>query len=159
MTTSSALDPATAAIAVPGRGVPGMIGRVLGRRVVRFAMVGTVNTAIDFGLFVALATAGIPVFGANAVSTSAGLLFSYFANRRFTFGVGGRHDPKAVLLFVAVTGTGLWLVQPLVILGVAALLPASLPALLVTGAGKAAAIAVGLVWNFALYRTVVFRAR
>ena len=143
--------------AIPAPVALGRVRRLVGLRAVRFALVGSVNTAIDFGIFAALAALGAPIVVANTVSTSSGLLFSYFANRRFTFNVGARHDLRGVLLFVAVTGTGLWAVQPLVILGVMALLPSAMPVALSAGVGKIAGIAVGLVWNFLLYKKVVFR--
>lgn len=156
MVTSSAFDGTVG----PIRPAPsGVVGRLLQRTAFRFVVVGATNTGIDFGLFVLLSAVGVPVVVANTASTSAGLLFSYFANRRFTFGVGGRHDLRGVLLFLGVTGVGLWVLQPLVILAVTALLPAGLPVVVAACIGKAAGIGVGLVWNFTLYRAVVFRIR
>ena len=156
---STAQQPQQMVDGAPSRGstIPTGARRLLDATALRFALVGSVNTAIDFGLFVGLSALGTPLLLANTASTSAGLVFSYFANRRFTFGVGARHDLRGILLFVAITGVGLWVVQPLVILGVSALLPITTPAAAAAALGKAAGIAVGLVWNFVWYRTVVFR--
>lgn len=128
-------------------------------RGMRFALVGVLNTAIDFTVLFVLVHLGLPVFGANLISTSAGMVFSFLVNRSFTFGFNGT---KSVLLqvvqFVAITLVGLWLIQPLVmgLVGVAlggSGLDASMRLLL----GKAAATCVSLVWNFTLYQLVVFR--
>lgn len=60
-----------------------------------------------------------------------------------------------MLLFVAVTGSGLWLVQPRIPVGVMALLPAAIPVALAAGFGKIAGIAVDLTWNLLLCKRVV----
>jgi putative flippase GtrA len=123
----------------------------------RFALVGVVNTAIDFVLFGLLSLLGTPLLVANFVSTSCGMTFSYLANRSWTFR-SAASVRRSLAPFLLVTATGLWLVQPVVIALVARVLTDS-------GLGvdlrtiwipKAAAIGVGMVWNFAWYRWVVF---
>ena len=55
--------------------------------VVRFAIVGAINTAVDFCLFMVLAAwAGLPVALSNTLSYSAGVACSFALNRTFTFG-------------------------------------------------------------------------
>ncbi|MFJ4232845.1 GtrA family protein [Cellulosimicrobium cellulans] len=130
------------------------------RRVGTFALVGVANTLIDLVLFGVLRSAGAGILLANALSTTAGLTFSFVANRRFTFGDRAGRSWRQLLLFVGGTGVGLWVLQPLVIVGAGALLEgwgaASPTALL--WLPKIAAIGVGMVWNYLFYDKVAFRA-
>ncbi|WP_210650127.1 GtrA family protein [Nocardioides sp. SYSU D00065] len=125
----------------------------------RFALVGVVNTAIDLVLFAVLSTAGCGLLLANTVSTSAGMAFSFAANRAFSF--RSTASVRSTLgPFLAVTLVGLWVLHPLVIWAAAAVLGGlgvpAVPALLL---GKVAAVAVGLVWNYTWYGRVVFAER
>lgn len=125
-------------------------------RIVRFCLVGGVNTAIDFVGYLLLTAAGVHFLVANLLSTSAGMGFSFVANRYFTFGAGAGGAVRQGALFLAFTAFGLWVIQPLVIFGVTAAMDgprAGLPGLL----PKCAAIGVGLIWNYAFYSRVVFR--
>ena len=126
----------------------------------RFAVVGVVNTAIDFVIFGVLASLGVPVLVANFVSTSAGMTFSFLVNRSWTF--RSTQSVRSTLgPFVLVTAVGLWVIQPLVILLVGDLLDALVPTmatdLRTVWLPKAVAIGVGLLWNFSWYRRAVFR--
>lgn len=136
------------------------LASLLGREVLRFGLVGVANTAIDLGLYFLLQLNGTPLLIANLISTSAGLAFSFVANRLFTFSArpSGRAG-RQLVLFVVCTGIGLWLIQPLVLVGMGALLAGfgqlgDLRILL----GKLAAIAFGMVWNWSVYSRIVFRA-
>lgn len=125
----------------------------------RFVLVGLANTALDVGVLWWGLRAGLALVPANLISTTAGLTFSFLVNRRFTFRFrGSKSVRRQVAEFVGVTLVGLWLLQPPVILAVSALATsrwlAPEPALL---AGKLVATGVSLVWNFVLYRWVVFR--
>lgn len=123
----------------------------------RFALVGVVNTLIDFGLFAVLTAAGVGVLPANTVSTSAGMAFSFFVNRAWSFR-SERPARETVVPFLAVTLFGLWVLHPLVIWGTAAVgRHYGYEGAEVLWLGKAAAIAVGLVWNFTWYDRVVFK--
>ncbi|SDC07054.1 Putative flippase GtrA (transmembrane translocase of bactoprenol-linked glucose) [Geodermatophilus telluris] len=133
-------------------------------RLLRFGLVGLVNTGIDLGLYVGLRSVGVGLLGANAVSTTAGLLFSFAANGSFTFGDrAGGSRLRTAALFLLTTGVGLWVLQPLVIAGVGHLLRTwgagdwwpAVPVLAL--APKLAGIAVGVVWNYLAYDRLVFR--
>ncbi len=128
------------------------------RQFLRFASWGVVNTLVDFLLYLVLVVAGLPVVAANFVSTSAGMCVSFYGNRRFVFGASGR-TTRALVLFLVVAGTGVWLIQPAVILATASWLPLGdvrIPGV-ETWLPKAAAIAMAMVWNFLLYKHLVFR--
>ena len=126
----------------------------------RFALVGVVNTAIDFVGFGLLAAGGLPLLLANFLSTTAGMTFGFFAHRAFSFR-SEKPWRQTVLPFLLTTATGLWIVQPVVIWLVGDLLAAASGtdgALVEVWIPKACAIGVALVWNFALYHLVVFPA-
>lgn len=116
------------------------------------------NTLIDIGLFMALHTPlGITL--ANFVSTSAGMTFSFVVNGLFTF-KADRLTLRHALLFLATTGTTMWLVQPVAIHLMLALAPGSgEPGQLTVLAVKVLAIGVSFVLNFLAYRFVVWPDR
>ncbi|MFJ4107271.1 GtrA family protein [Oerskovia enterophila] len=130
-----------------------------GTRVLRFALVGMVNTAIDLLLFGLLRHLGLGVLLANTVSTSAGLAFSFGANRRFTFGDRQGKRGQQAILFLGGTGVGLWVLQPVVILTSEAIMRNAnvTSSLVLLWLPKILAIGCGLVWNFLFYDKVVFR--
>ncbi|HEX4686040.1 MAG TPA: GtrA family protein [Nocardioides sp.] len=119
--------------------------------VVRFATVGVANTVIDLALF-GMLLAPLGLLRANLVSTSVGMVFSFVANGRHTFGVTSLTGRQA-LAFLATNGFTMWLLQPSVIILAHAMLGA--PLLL----AKTAALASSVVTNFALYRYAVFPVR
>ena len=52
----------------------------------RFTIVGSINTVIDFSILFTLATLfNVPKELANFVSTFVAFLFSFFANKKYTF--------------------------------------------------------------------------
>jgi putative flippase GtrA len=124
---------------------------------IRFGLVGIVNSLVDLVLYTALSLLGIGAVPANLVSTTAGTACSFLLNRGFTFRAGAGRLRVQLAYFVLVNIVGLWVLHPLVIAAVTAALPAASP-LLGAAVPKAAAIAVGLGWNFLLYNRVVFRA-
>lgn len=127
------------------------------RRPVRFAIVGLLNTAVDLGLFGLLSACGVEILLANLVSTSAGLATSWVGNRRFVFRPDGAYW-STLTKFVLVTGTGLWVVQPLLLVGVAHALERLGDGLLWSAfLPKLVAIAAGVLWNYVAYSHIVFR--
>lgn len=124
----------------------------------RFGLVGIGNTLVDLVGYTALVAVGVPVFWANLASTTAGMLLSFTLNRSFTFRATDGDARLQALLFFGVTATGLWLVQPLVITLTSPLFT-GLTGVAAIVAPKAAALVVGLVWNYSLYSRLVFRRR
>lgn len=78
----------------------------------KFSFVGVISTVLDYtilnGLVFLLHT---PVLAANLVSTTAGGIVSYQLNKKHTF-EGRRHSrKKALLIYILITGTGIYIIQ------------------------------------------------
>ncbi|MGV9769745.1 GtrA family protein [Microbacterium sp. NPDC003461] len=129
-------------------------------QLIRFALVGGLNTAVDFAILFLLRALGVPLIVANTVSTTVGLCVSFLLNRSYTFRSGGGRG-RQFALFLVVTLFGLWVLQPLVIVGVGWVLDElwTLDENLVLLIGKLAATVVSMTWNYILYARVVFRHR
>ena len=122
---------------------------------IRFALVGGTNTAIDFGILFLLHSLGLNKYIANIVSTSVAFVFSFFANRSFTF-KSKKNAGKQVIPFLVVTLTGLWVLQPAVIWAV--LIPlGNLDQNIALFIAKLIATVVSLIWNYILYSRFVFK--
>ncbi|MEV0676122.1 GtrA family protein [Actinosynnema sp. NPDC050436] len=124
----------------------------------RFAVVGIANTAVDLVAYTLLALAGVPMFVANLVSTSAGMVCSFTLNRSFTFRAKGGDVRTQILLFALVTAVGLWVVQPIVISLTGGAF-AGTPEVVAVVGPKLVALAFTLVWNYVLYNKLVFRQK
>ncbi len=79
------------------------------RRMLRFGLVGVLNTAIDFAIFAfAYYVAGAPVLMAHILAFLAAATNSYIINQRFTFArAREERNLSEFLRFLAVTATGL----------------------------------------------------
>jgi putative flippase GtrA len=142
----------------------------------KFGIVGILNTAIDFGIFNALSGSRLKVakVPANICSTTVAMVFSFFANRDAVFHAGTGNPFTQALLFFLITGFGLYVLQT----GVLYLLmyrwewPTNLVDrllklsnrtqnaavdLVLRNSAKAAGTVVSLIWNFFMYKYVVFR--
>lgn len=133
-------------------------------RVARFVVVGSINTAVDLIVYSVLVLATVAVVPANLISSSVGLTVSYFLNRSFVFAATADlhwlSRVRQIGLFLLTTGFGLWVLQPLVILGVGSLIgPLTLPLLVRIAGPKLVATCVTLVWNYTLYSVLVFARR
>lgn len=83
---------------------------------------------------------------ANTIATGSAFVFSFFMNRTFTFKAKQGNIKKQLFLFVIITLSGLWVIQPIII--------SLIPNLLI---GKVIATGVTLVWNYIFYNKVVFK--
>lgn len=125
-------------------------------KVVRFAVIGGINTLLDFGILLLLSRVfGVPVVVANIISTSVAFVFSFIMNKKYTFKTSGSNVRRELILFIAVTLFGLWVLQNVVIWLVIPLLVAFSPQIQLLGA-KLVATVVSLVWNYLMYDRVVF---
>lgn len=124
----------------------------------RFGIVGAANTALDFGLLFILKALGLPVEFANITSTTIAFLFSFFANKKYTFKTSGTNVVREMILFVVVTLTGLWVLQTFVIVlampWLTAVTHQTDVALLIS---KLIATVVSMTWNYLLYTYIVFK--
>ncbi len=145
-------------------------------RVGRFSVVGVINTLIDLAILNVLNLAfHVPLIAANTVSTTIAMIFSFIANRSWVFKSRQGNIYLQIFLFFALTAFGLyglqngvlyllthiWLAPGHFFLSVSHFLHVnkflSDKFVLLNGA-KACAIAVSLVWNYVMYRKVVFRS-
>lgn len=120
---------------------------------IRFALVGGTNTAIDFGILFGLTWLGLDRIVANYISTGIALVFSFFANKKFTFKSTTGSARRQFITFLAVTLIGLWILQPLIIWLYTSFSTDSPLSLFVA---KLIATIVSLIWNYLLYSRVVF---
>ena len=126
-------------------------------QVLRFGVVGVLNTSIDLGLLLLLTGAGLAPIAANSISSVSAFLFSFVANKKYTFKSTGANLKREIELFVAVTLFGLliiqnllvWLIQPLVV-------SFGLDAQMSLVTAKLVATIASLTWNYLLYSRVVF---
>ncbi|HUD08340.1 MAG TPA: GtrA family protein [Candidatus Saccharimonadales bacterium] len=128
---------------------------------VRFTMVGLLNTSTDFGLYSVLLILGWMPLLANTVSTSAGMLLSFFLNRRFTFRAHHQNSRQQARRFLIVTLTGLWLLQPIIIYLVrdlsSSLFHFNKTRLLLNLIAKLISIIFSFIWNYLWYSRFVFK--
>lgn len=146
------------------------------KQVGKFGLVGIINTLLDFGLFNLFSSSlvGLTLYQANIGSTSVAMIFSFFANKRLVFKQEGGNLLKQAVVFVAVTGFGLWVLQNGVIKLLVDVWPVPLNLayavveflnldqifsrdFVTKNGAKAIATVVSLVWNFVLYKKIVFK--
>lgn len=142
----------------------------------KFGIVGILNTLLDFVIFNLLTSRffRVPKVAANIFSTTVAMTFSFFANRQAVFTAGTGDPVTQAVLFFAVTGFGLWVLQTGILhlvvdkwrwpraLTAWALRITSLGRLISTefalkNGGKAFATLFSLAWNFVMYKYLVFR--
>jgi putative flippase GtrA len=139
----------------------------------KFGIVGVLNTTIDFVIYNLLSSkVGLGLIQSNIVSTTVAMTFSFWVNKKLVF---KKHDGTVVhqmVLFLAVTMFGLYVLQNatiifltdiwhypmLVLLDVVHVLGIhGFDDFLVKNGAKAAATLVSLTWNYIMYKKVVFK--
>ena len=125
---------------------------------VKFIIVGGANTAIDFVILFGLTFLGVDKIVANFFSTSVALVFSFFVNKSFTFKNETKNAKKQFALFLVITLFGLWVIQPLVILGVTSLTESFITNSAISlFIAKLVATVASLIWNYIFYSRIVFK--
>ena len=126
----------------------------------RFAVIGGFNTILDFIILFGLTAVGVSSVVANIFSTGVTFILSFILNKKVTFKSGNRTKSvliREMILFTIVTLFGLWVIQSGVIYFVSGLLRSfSLNDSIVLFLAKIIATGFSLVWNFVLYKKVVF---
>ncbi|KKD56626.1 GtrA family protein [Paenibacillus polymyxa] len=118
---------------------------------IRFGIVGLVNTGVDYIIFMLLAWTGVPVVVAQIISYSCGTANSYILNSKWTFSKQQANNTNKgqLLKFIAIN---------LIVLGITSLLlqvlhtETELPLAL----GKLIATATGMIINYIGNRYWVF---
>ncbi|WP_296140697.1 GtrA family protein [uncultured Tessaracoccus sp.] len=129
------------------------------RQMARFAVVGGLNTALDFALlFVFVTVTHLGTYLANVLSTGICLVVSFLLNRSFTFRADGDRRRQFVR-FLVVTLAGLWGVQTALIWAVNVALGGRLTGATLLFVAKLVATGGSLAWNYVLYDRLVFRSR
>lgn len=128
----------------------------------RFGLIGGINTTIDIGLLFIFANAfGVPEILANIFSTSSAFIFSFFANKTFTFKSHGKKNiVHEMVLFTIITLFGLWVIQGILLyLLVPVIENIGLNKDLSLLVAKLIATVASLTWNYILYSKIVFRVQ
>lgn len=129
---------------------------------IKFGLVGVINTIVDFSILnILVHFFGLLLVPANIISTTCAMLTSFTLNKKAVFPEAGRDHLRQLVLFFAVTLTGVWVVQTGVMFSVYQLVEplVSWPSAVLLNIAKIAGIGVGLVWNYMWYSRVVFRTR
>lgn len=124
----------------------------------RFALVGFASTIIDFSILLTLKTLGLPVIPANITSSSLAFIFSFSANKKYTFKTTDTNIVREITLYIILTLIGLWGWQTLVILPTTGPLTHLLGGNKTYGliAAKLIATGVSMIWNYVTYSKFVF---
>lgn len=127
---------------------------------IRFALVGMINTIVDFIVLNGLVMLfGMPMVQANIVSATAAIITSFTLNRSAVFKGHSGNTTRQIVLFFVVTLASMWLIQNVVMVHAYDYLREATDwhnAWLLNIA-KLLGISAGLVWNYTLYRHLVFR--
>jgi putative flippase GtrA len=120
-------------------------------RLLRFGLVGCLNTAVDLATFILLLeVAGLHLLLANTAGVLAGATNSYLLNKLWTFRdpSRGRANLERYLRFLAFNGVGLVIANVTIALLVVLMPP--VPA-------KLGSIAVTMIWNYWTSHRYVYR--
>ncbi len=126
-----------------------------------FSIIGGINTTLDFVILFVLTAFGIKIFIANIFSTGITFTISFLMNKKITFKSVSNNKKELIremLLFIIVTLFGLWAIQNIII-SIAMPIFENLfknkqISLLLS---KLIATIFSLIWNFILYKKVVFK--
>ena len=126
-----------------------------------FSVIGGINTALDFIILFVLTSLGVKIFIANIFSTGTTFIISFLMNKKITFKSVSNNKKELIremVLFILVTLFGLWVIQNIVISTAMPifenLLKNKQMSLLLS---KLIATIFSLIWNFILYKKVVFK--
>jgi putative flippase GtrA len=148
-----------------------LVKKLWEQKLVRFFFVGSFNAVMDITLLLIFYKGiGLPQLVANTFSVAITVTMSYFLNHKIVFRYRQGYSLKNYLRFFAVTGFSVIFIQDLIIylvtdklwiiastrtvaVGSHHLFAKTLELL----AAKVAGILLGMIWNYLLYKYVVFR--
>ena len=126
----------------------------------KFAQVGVLNTAIDFGIlnlliFATGITSGLSIIPLNAISFSTAIINSFFWNEKWVFKAKKEAN---FITFVIVTLIGL-AINSTIVYAITTFVPPTFvdSQKLWANMAKVLATGISLVWNFTGYRLIVFK--
>ena len=126
-----------------------------------FSVIGGINTALDFIILFVLTSLGVKIFIANIFSTGTTFIISFLMNKKITFKSVSNNKKELIremVLFIIITLFGLWVIQNIVISTAMPIFENLLKnkriSLLLS---KLIATIFSLIWNFILYKKVVFK--
>ena len=126
----------------------------------KFAIIGGFNTLLDFIILFGLTAIGFNSIIANIFSTGITFVSSFILNKQVTFKSQKRTKRELIremILFTIVTLFGLWVIQSVVIYLASGLLGNFISQEnIVLFLAKVIATGFSLIWNFVLYKKVVF---
>lgn len=115
---------------------------------IRFALVGSINTAVDLGVFTGLTIlAGLPADRANAISYSCGVVTSFVLNRGWTFRDARGGIAEQFTRFIVVSLASL-LLSTMIVTALSSIMP-DVPA-------KLLSLPVMFLWSYSMTRRFVF---
>jgi putative flippase GtrA len=120
-------------------------------RRLRFGVVGVLNFAVDYGLFLVLfKVVGLPLLAANSIAVLAAASHSYLWNKHWTFqdSATGRRAWQRYLVFLGFNLSGLALANLVILVLVQILSPAL---------AKLGSIAITAIWNYWTSHRFVYR--
>lgn len=143
---------------------------LLAKQQVRFLIAGCFNTALDFLILNVLTLAlGLPPLVANSTSVAFGICISYALNHFFVFQYPFRITWKKFVEFFLFTGFSSLIIQNVIIylfellfqtkFGNSLLIvpDAESRHFIALNVAKLVAVFIGLIWNYLMYKHVVFR--
>lgn len=133
-----------------------MIRKILARSFVRYVLVGLLSVAIDYGLLLGLYHgAGFGLGAATTVSFGIGLTANFLLTKYWTFGGSGRghgarQSARQMVLVGLLTGFNLMATNLVVWLMYRADIGPEV--------SKLVAMAMVTLWNYVIYKNVIFKA-
>jgi putative flippase GtrA len=123
---------------------------------VKFALIGVVNTLIDFAIYFTLTRYteffSQNIYVANTIAFVSAATFSYLANRSWAFTVEGKANVTEAVKFYGTAASGFLINMAIFIIGISVFGMFDLLA-------KVIATLVAILWNFFITKFWVFKVR
>lgn len=132
----------------------------VGKKPLKFAIIGVANTGLDFLIMNILVLLGINAIIANTISTGLAMTFSFFMNKKWTFDSKSKNYVREIILFFVFTLFGLWVIQNGIIWLLVNYAPHfGLNDALFLNIAKLIASPISLTWNYLTYDRFVFTTK